>query len=187
MKIRYSLVSNSSSSSFIINADQYEDELVWDNSAQILALNVYCLDMYVKEEMSEEVIKICEKIVGEKEVDVDGVCDWTDGLFRLCISIPSDTVHERVKIYQQILPALKGKYERLRFCTGGTSSECEPQIEVQCLFIDLGITDYEVMGDGSFDIRKIEDITEIIHNDAAPLGATGWALRYALEKLQKKD
>lgn len=155
MKTRNGFVSNSSSSSFIVSSyDVFDEDFI-----RLVQDYVFYIELDIGRE--KDTLELYDKLVyiGECEVDYDP---------RGVIGISNYNPSEIRKVIE--LAKLHGA--KVRLCTGGTSSDILPQAMIQSYLIDKNV-DYEVVGDGSFDLRSGDDIDEIFqHYDyPGPAGA----------------
>jgi len=168
MKTRNGFVSNSSSSSFIISGKTEFDE----DFKTLIHQCVFYIELDIGRE--KDTLELYDNLMGLCDVGASGSkrpfhADYDPrGVVGISDFSKSslDYIFDTAKKYDA----------KVRLSTGGTSSMVLPQAMIQSYLIDKGL-DYEVVGDGSFDLRKYEDVHELFKYYDYP-GPTGAILKY---------
>lgn len=175
MKTRKALVSNSSSSSFIVDDIEINEELI-----AIVSGNVFCITLLVSPDKVKECFDKISNAISKHTTDKP----------EFDITIDEDNiVIGNVTSYKDLNNifniAKENEFWSITLFTGGTDSEILPQAMLQSYLIDVK-TDYLVEGDGSFDLRKKDDIEDILSEYNYP-GPAGALLRYYLNRINKDE
>lgn len=176
MKNRIGFVSNSSSSSFVIT--NITTPLFSDDFLELVSNCVFHIQLDINPENQDTIYQQIINIV-ESARNLDRFNSKY-----MTVDIEDDSIEigniKSLQHIQQIIQIAKNFNLTIHFYTGGTDSAILSQAMIQSYLIDTFV-DYDVVGDGSFDLRNSEDIVEILKYDEYP-GPAGAILRYYYEK-----
>ena len=168
MKTRHGFVSNSSSSSFIISGKTEFDE----DFKTLIHQCVFYIELDIGRE--KDTLELYDNLMGLCDVGASGSkrpfhADYDPrGVVGISDFSKSslDYIFDTAKKYDA----------KVRLSTGGTSSVVLPQAMIQSYLIDKNIS-YHIEGDGSFDMRKYDEIEKLLEEYSYP-GPCGALLRY---------
>jgi len=169
MKTRNSFVSNSSSSSFIINGN-FE---ITEDFVRLISHYVFNITLSNVQDIEELHKKIIEVVDTERKLNPDRAkyiyLDQEDDWISVGGIIDGGGIEATLELAKEYKASV-------RLNTGGTSSEILPQAMIQSHLIDAGII-YTVEGDGSFDLRVPAHIMGILKDYDYP-GPAGTIMKY---------